>query len=92
MKASLPLLASKHLLKPMPKIKGAEKVGEIVVDFTYLRDKCIIQPIEGGVNANGKRVGRRHYKVTYTMVIQVVDRDLACKFPCPYLPSLGFSW
>ncbi|ETS77294.1 hypothetical protein PFICI_11168 [Pestalotiopsis fici W106-1] len=58
--------------------QGAEKVGEIVVDFTFLRDQGLIQPIEPVANPNGRIVGTRHYKVNYTMVIRVVDRDLQC--------------
>ncbi|KAB5518088.1 hypothetical protein GE09DRAFT_1045090 [Coniochaeta sp. 2T2.1] len=61
-----------------PKNKGAEKAGEIVVDFTFLRDEGLIQPVDGGVNAKGRRIGKRHYRVTFTMVIKVVDRDLQC--------------
>jgi hypothetical protein len=69
---------------------GAEKVGEIVVDFTFLRDQGLIQPIDGSVNERGKRVGKRHYKVTYTMAIKVVDRDLQCQFIShhPFTPPL----
>ncbi len=63
-----------------PNNAGAEVVGEIVVDFSFLRTEGLIQPIDGGFNKNGKRVGRRHYRVTYTMVIKVIDRDLRCKF------------
>ncbi|OIW35554.1 hypothetical protein CONLIGDRAFT_710725 [Coniochaeta ligniaria NRRL 30616] len=50
-----------------PKNEGAEKVGEIVVDFTFLRDEGLIQPVDGGVNARGRRVGKRHYRVTFTI-------------------------
>jgi hypothetical protein len=63
-----------------PKNAGAEKVGEVVVDFTFLRTEGLIQPIDGGLNERGKRMGKRHYRVTYTMVIKVVDRDLRCEF------------
>ncbi|KAK4170972.1 hypothetical protein QBC36DRAFT_305615 [Triangularia setosa] len=57
---------------------GAEKIGEIVVDFTFLRQDGLIHPIDGGVDEKGRRVGKRHYRVTYTMVIRVVGRDLQC--------------
>ncbi|KAL2137237.1 hypothetical protein VTI74DRAFT_6448 [Chaetomium olivicolor] len=67
-----------HYQLSHPKNAGAEKVGEIVVDFTFLRKEGLIQPVDGGVNDRGKRVGKRHYRVTYTMVIKVVDRDLQC--------------
>lgn len=62
-----------------PKNAGAEKVGEIIVDFTFLRNEGLIQPVDGGTNEFGKSVGKRHYRVTYTMVIKVVDRDLRCE-------------
>ena len=31
-------------------------------------------------NENGRTIGKKHYRVNFTMVIQVVDRDLRCKF------------
>ncbi|KAK4442553.1 hypothetical protein QBC34DRAFT_23733 [Podospora aff. communis PSN243] len=61
-----------------PKNAGAELIGEIIVDFTFLRTSGRIRPVDGGTDATGKRKGKRHYKVTYTMVIRVVDRDLQC--------------
>ncbi|KAK4240612.1 hypothetical protein C8A03DRAFT_13115 [Achaetomium macrosporum] len=69
-----------HYQRSHPKNAGAEKVGEIVVDFTFLRTEGLIQPVERvrGANRRGRLVGRRHYRVTYTMVIKVVDRDLQC--------------
>ncbi|KAK8087694.1 hypothetical protein PG997_002655 [Apiospora hydei] len=57
---------------------GAEKVGEIVADFTFLRDQGWLLPTEPGTNSKGKPVGRRHYKVEYKIEIEVVDRDLKC--------------
>ena len=62
-------------------------VGEIEVDFTYLRDEGLIFPIEPTVNENGRRIGCRHYKVIYTMVIRVVDRDLECEYALCESPS-----
>ncbi|KAF4977312.1 hypothetical protein FZEAL_6135 [Fusarium zealandicum] len=59
-------------------ITGAERVGEIVVDFSFLRDQGLIAPIEPTINDQGRKVGTRHYKVNYTMAIRVVDRDLEC--------------
>lgn len=59
-------------------LKGAECVGEIEVDFSSLRDRLV--PIEPAVNKNQRKVGKRHYKIDFTMVIKVVDRDLECKF------------
>jgi hypothetical protein len=35
--------------------------------------------VDRGFNKGGKPVGKRHYRVTYTMVIKVVDRDLRCE-------------
>lgn len=62
---------------------GAEKVGEIVVDFTFLRDQGLIRPIEPTPGSKGKR----HYRVNYTMGIRVVDRDLKCECTKEALPS-----
>ncbi|KAI8624105.1 hypothetical protein F5Y19DRAFT_481002 [Xylariaceae sp. FL1651] len=62
-----------------PNNQGAEKIGEIVADFTFLRDRGLIHPIDPVTDEKtGKTVGKRHYKVNYTMVIRVVDRDLQC--------------
>jgi hypothetical protein len=61
-----------------PRNAGAEVAGDIVVDFTFLRDEGLIQPVYGE-NEAGQRVGKLHYRVTYTMVIKVVDRDLQCE-------------
>lgn len=63
-------------------IPGAEKVGEIVVDFSYLRREGLIRPVEATVNEYGKKT-KRHYKVNYTLLIKVVDRDLECM--CTFL-------
>lgn len=59
-------------------LKGAEYVGEIEVDFSSLRDQ--LAPIEPVVNRNQQKVGKRHYRIDFTMAIKVVDRDLECKF------------
>lgn len=72
-----------HYKKTHPKNAGAEKVGEIVVDFTFLRDQGLIDPVDGEVNSSGKRVGRKHYQVNYTMWILVVDRELRCECRLP---------
>ncbi|KAJ3547643.1 hypothetical protein NM208_g1412 [Fusarium decemcellulare] len=58
--------------------EGAEKVGEIVVDFSFLRQQGVLSPIEPVVNEYGRKVGTRHYRINYTMVIEVIDRDLQC--------------
>ena len=54
-------------------------MGEIVVDFTFLREQGLIQPVNGSLNEKYKRVGKKHYKVNFTMFICVVDRDLRCE-------------
>lgn len=59
-------------------LKGAEYVGEIKVDFSSLRNQLV--PIDPAVNRSGQRRGKRHYRIDFTMVIKVVDRDLECKF------------
>ncbi|KAK7906417.1 hypothetical protein PG985_016423 [Apiospora marii] len=60
------------------RLSGAEKVGEIMVDFTFLRDQGWLLPTEPGTNSKGRPVGRRHYRVEYKIEIEVVDRDLKC--------------
>jgi hypothetical protein len=50
----------------------------------------LIQPQVPEVDERGKRVGKRHYRVNFTMVVKVVDRDLRCKSPYTTL-SVGFG-
>ncbi|KAF5674771.1 Hsp70 chaperone protein [Fusarium circinatum] len=65
-----------HYRKTHPNNEGAEYVGEIEVDFSSLRDRLV--PIEPIVNKNQQKVGKRHYRIDFTMAIKVVDRDLEC--------------
>jgi hypothetical protein len=67
-----------HYKRSHPNNKGAERVGEIIIDFTFLITDGLIQPIDPGVDAEGNRIGKRHYRVDYTLFIKVVDRDLQC--------------
>ena len=60
--------------------KGSDKAAEIVVDFSFLLDQGRIHPIEPSFDEMGRQIGKRHYKVEYEMIIQVVDRDLTCKY------------
>ncbi|KAK8073199.1 hypothetical protein PG994_004098 [Apiospora phragmitis] len=81
LRTSDPLLASAATdLYRAPDVRntGAEKVGEIVADFTFLREQGGLLPTEPGTNSKGKPVGKRHYKVEYKIEIEVVDRDLKC--------------
>ncbi|KAI0433147.1 hypothetical protein F5Y09DRAFT_299802 [Xylaria sp. FL1042] len=64
-----------HLSLKSPANRKAEEVGRIVVDFTFLRN--LIKPIRE-TTTDGKYVGKKHYRVAYTMVIKVRDRDLRC--------------
>ncbi|KAI1350063.1 hypothetical protein F5Y01DRAFT_165372 [Xylaria sp. FL0043] len=64
-----------HLSLKSPQNRKAEEVGRITVDFTFLRDQ--LKP-EREMRPDGKYVGKKHYRVAYTMVIQVRDRDLRC--------------
>ena len=68
-----------HYKRNHPNNKGAERVGDITVDFTFLIKDGLIQPIEPGLDANGNRIGKRHYRVEYKLFIEVVDRDLSCE-------------
>ncbi|KAF5649978.1 Hsp70 chaperone protein [Fusarium sp. NRRL 52700] len=65
-----------HYKRTHPNNKGAEYVGEIEVDFSSLRDQLV--PIEPTINSNKQKIGKRHYKIDFTMAIKVVDRDLEC--------------
>ncbi|KAI1395126.1 hypothetical protein F4819DRAFT_506014 [Hypoxylon fuscum] len=60
-----------------PRNRNAEEVGRIVVDFTFLREQGLIEAKRETL-ANGKEVGKKHYRVAYTMVIKVTGRDLRC--------------
>ncbi|KAI1775051.1 hypothetical protein F4818DRAFT_451981 [Hypoxylon cercidicola] len=66
-----------HYSLNSPRNKKAEEVGNVVVDFTFLREQGLIQ-LTREMLANGEYVGKRHYRVAYTMVIKVVGRDLRC--------------
>jgi hypothetical protein len=66
------------------KNRGAEEVGDIVVDFTFLRDQGMITPVDGAFNSSNKKVGKKHWVVKFTIVIKVVDRDLTCKLDFPF--------
>ena len=48
-----------------------------MVDFSDLREKGL-KPVEPVIYEDGRTVGKKHYRVNFTMVIQVVDRDLRC--------------
>ncbi|KAF5975590.1 Hsp70 chaperone protein [Fusarium coicis] len=63
-----------HYRKSHPNNEGAEYVGEIEVDFSSLRDRLV--PIEPVVKSNKQTLGKRHYRIDFTMAIKVVDRDL----------------
>ncbi|KAL2211435.1 hypothetical protein CC79DRAFT_1392753 [Sarocladium strictum] len=65
-----------HYRRTHPNNQGAECVGDIEVDFSSLRDQ--LAPVEPIVNRNGQKVGKRHYRIDFTMAIKVVDRDLEC--------------
>ncbi|KAF2181357.1 hypothetical protein K469DRAFT_713791 [Zopfia rhizophila CBS 207.26] len=67
-----------HYRESHAKNRGAEEVGAIEVDFSFLRDQGLIRPVEPDEDEQGRKVGQRHYKVEYNMIIQVVDRDLRC--------------
>jgi hypothetical protein len=81
------LLTLSHLLE-------YEEVGKIVVDFTFLRDQGLIEAKDK--TKDGHPYKTKHYRVIYTMVLKVTDRDLQCKafpfpFPSPfYYPSISF--
>ena len=68
-----------HYKRNHPNNKGAERVGDITVDFTFLIKDGLIQPIEPSLDDNGQRIGKRHYRVEYKLFIEVVDRDLSCE-------------
>ncbi|KAG5655397.1 hypothetical protein KAF25_006900 [Fusarium avenaceum] len=67
-----------HYKLSHPNNKDAEKVGEIIIDCTFLRDKGRISPVDPIILDNGKQIGKRHYRVNFTMAIRVVDRHLEC--------------
>ncbi|KAH9904408.1 hypothetical protein F4778DRAFT_780375 [Xylariomycetidae sp. FL2044] len=62
--------------------KDAQKVGTIEADWTFLITDNLIQPEVDVHDADdsdrGAPIGVPHYKVRYTMVLKVVDRDLQC--------------
>ncbi|RYP47954.1 hypothetical protein DL768_006109 [Monosporascus sp. mg162] len=67
-----------HYSRLHRKNRGSQLVGRIVADFNFLLDEGLITPTDPPRDSNGRQIGRKHYKVQYSMVIQVVDRDLKC--------------
>ncbi|KAI1268361.1 hypothetical protein F5Y18DRAFT_375004 [Xylariaceae sp. FL1019] len=66
-----------HYHRDSEENQGAEKIGQIVADFTFLLED--LKPVGPVVDEmTGKVVGRRHYRVDYWMVICVLGRDLRC--------------
>ncbi|KAI2609234.1 hypothetical protein GGR54DRAFT_643547 [Hypoxylon sp. NC1633] len=57
--------------------REAEEVGRIVVDFTFLREQGLITA-RREKSPFGNYVGKKHYRVAYTMVMRVRGRDLRC--------------
>lgn len=76
-----------------PKNAGAETVGEIVVDFIFLRDKGLIRPVERRFNKDGKQVGKRHYQVTCNMWFNITDRNMRCELlRVKHRTSVRLTW
>ncbi|KAL9573472.1 hypothetical protein ACKAV7_002016 [Fusarium commune] len=67
-----------HYRKGNRKNKGAERVGAIQVDISFLRDQGLITPEEAPTNKAGKKVGARRCMITLKMRIKVIGRDLEC--------------
>ncbi|GKU06026.1 hsp70 protein [Fusarium langsethiae] len=67
-----------HFKISHPKNQGAECVGEIIIDCTFLLEEGRITVINPIILPNGEQIGRRHYRVNFTMAIRVVDRHLEC--------------
>ncbi|KAI1865985.1 uncharacterized protein JN550_007963 [Neoarthrinium moseri] len=67
-----------HYQRNHQKNEGAKPVGEIVTDFTFLRDNGLIQPVKGIMTDEGQRWGRKHYDVDYHLYLRLVGRDLKC--------------
>ncbi|KAH8194146.1 hypothetical protein TruAng_011693 [Truncatella angustata] len=57
---------------------GAEVIGRIITDFTFLRKQGLIRPRQRFDEETGKPVGRKHYEVEYELFLRVVGRDLQC--------------
>ncbi|KAI1844837.1 hypothetical protein JX266_009065 [Neoarthrinium moseri] len=58
--------------------RGFQVVGKIEADFDFLKEQNLITPTEPTVDDKGRKKGKRHYKIDYTMILQVIDRDLKC--------------
>ncbi|KAH7250364.1 uncharacterized protein BKA55DRAFT_690596 [Fusarium redolens] len=60
------------------KKKGAQKVGVIEVDVSFLRDQNLLTPKEARVE-NGIKIGKDHYEIPLTIRMTVIGRDLECR-------------
>jgi hypothetical protein len=51
---------------------GAERVGRIVANMTFLRDQGLVQPVDPEPGT----IGKKHYKVEIELVMIVDGRNL----------------
>ncbi|QVM13098.1 hypothetical protein D8B26_007714 [Coccidioides posadasii str. Silveira] len=58
---------------------GYEEAGKIVVDMTFLKTEGHIQPI-----VPPEPNARKHYRVTFDLVLTISGRNLNCeaRYPC----------
>ncbi|KAF4463869.1 hypothetical protein FALBO_9306 [Fusarium albosuccineum] len=67
-----------HRKATSKKNKGAEVVGEIVADFTFLKEQNIIRPILPKVDANGNILGESRYEIEWKLRFLVRGGNLDC--------------
>ncbi|XMA20355.1 hypothetical protein WAI453_013146 [Rhynchosporium graminicola] len=55
---------------------GAQMVGTIITDMTYLRDEGLISPVIPQPDEDGIVRGKPHYEITFDLVPVVIARDM----------------
>ncbi|KAM0433418.1 hypothetical protein ACHAPT_004296 [Fusarium lateritium] len=60
------------------KNKDAQVAGTLEVDFSFLRDQGLLEPIDPELDENGKPIGKRHWTVEFQIQLKVIGRDLSC--------------
>ncbi|CZS94244.1 uncharacterized protein RCO7_10355 [Rhynchosporium graminicola] len=55
---------------------GAQMVGTIITDMTYLRDEGLISPVIPQPDKDGIVRGKPHYEITFDLVPVVIARDM----------------
>lgn len=77
-----------HYRKTHPLNKGAEKVGSIVADLTFLKDEGLIKPQSPSVFSTYSNLQKQHWEVLYEVAMIVEGRSIRFEARWPYKDNL----